>query len=445
MEFSWENLDPNSMNGDDILKRIPAGIGKEIGLLPSIPAVRVWGCINFERAFSGNEKMDINETVTDIEPFLYKDGNEYKLDARARIRATKFNYVRENFFRESLRRIMKPFLDALAENPEGEGAKKYLSIIDQVIKEMNLDGTSAKELRDVVVKMATCTPLDPCGVCPACIAEGAAASTSTEGALPVNWEKKFKETDFKTFFTVASAVNDLSIPAGSQILEPSLLEKIIRNRVPRAGTTEEGGRSEEMMFFVEYMFKGPGYFKTTLFNPTKLELAMLSYEHLVKEVRRGAKTSSGAGIWDYCYDEDKTPMIVVDEILSIKGYLANPPPPSLPLNVRNPETGYSRTFYDVIRDCSGICQAKVGDKAVLIRYVGEYAVKRLEKYLEGISLLDSENAFKLLVEYAASVIKYLREPKEARTKYGNFLKNLEKQEQKQKQKRKRSDREEKIS
>ncbi len=429
MEFSWEILD-SKLDDGDVLEEIPTGIGRETGLLPSIPAVRVWGCISFERAFSGNERMDINEAVTDMEPFMYEDGGEYKLDARARIRATKFNYVRESFFRESLRRIMKPFLDSLAENPEGDETKKYLKIVDQVIEEMHLDDTAAKELRNVVVKMATCTPLDPCGVCPACIAEGAAASTSTEGALPVNWEKKFKETDFKTFFTVTSAVKELSIPAGSQIIEPSLLEKIIRNRVPRAGTTEEGGRSEEMMFFVEYMFKGPGYFKTTLFNPTKLELAMLAYEHLIKDVRRGAKTSSGAGIWDYCYDRDDKPMIVVDEILSVEGYLANPPPPSLPLDVKDPETGYARTFYDIVSGCGSICQAKVDNRTVLIRYVGEQAVKRLERYLEGLSLLKNDNAFRLLVEHAVSVIKYLREPKEARSNYSNILKQYEKKKRK---------------
>lgn len=423
MKFEWEVLKDSSPELD-ILESIPAGVGKEIGLLPSIPAVRVWGCIHFERAFSGNESLNINETVTDLETFMYKEGEDYGFDARARIRATKFNYVRESFFRESLRRVMKPFLDAMASNPSGAETKGYLKVVEEVAKEMGFDDTAKKELLNVMVRMATCTPLDPCGVCPACIAEGAAASTSAEGALPVNWEKKYKETDFKTFFTLKSAAKELGVPAGSQILEPSLLEKVVRNRVPRAGTTERGGTSEEMMFFVEYMFKGPGYFKTTLFNPTKLELAMLAYEHLVKDVRKGAKTSSGAGVWDHCLDSDGKPMVVVDEVLSVEGYLANPPPPSLPLDIKDPDTGYKKTFYDLVSGCGGICQAKLDGKVVLIRYVGEHAIKRLEEYLRGLSLLEGDGAFRLLVEHAASVIDHLRKPKKAQKNYADLIKAM---------------------
>lgn len=425
MDFEWVEIEDLMKDGiPDPLKEIPKGVGREIGLLPSIPAVRVWGCVNFDRAFSGNERLEINEAVTDIEPFLYESDGRYEFDARARIRATKFNYVRESFFRGTLRKVMLPFLEAMATDPKGEEAKRYMKVIEDVAKEvLGDDETSAKTLWNVVVKMASCSPLDPCGVCPACIAEGAAASTSTEGAVPVNWEKKYKETDFKTFYTVKSAVSDLGVPAGSQILEPSLLERIVRNRVPRPGTTERGGTSEEMMFFMEYMFKGPGYFKTTLFNPTRLELAMLAYEHLVKDVRRGAKTSSGAGVWDHCV-KDGIPLIVVDEILSVEGYLANPPKASVPLDVKNPETGYRKTFFDVIGNCKEVCAARVGEKVVLVRYVGERALKRMEEYMEGLSLLEGQDTFRLLVEHAASVIDFIRKPKKAQENYHNVIKNM---------------------
>ncbi len=441
MEFEWEVVsDPGKL--PDVLSKIPSGVGREIGLLPSIPAVRVWGCIQFDRAFSGNERQEINEAVTDLEPFLYEKDGKYEFDSRARIRATKFNYVRESFFRETLRRIMLPFQNAIDNDKNGEEAKSYLKIVEEVANEILKDDAAKRALWNVVVKMASCTPLDPCGVCPACIAEGAAASTATQGAVPVNWEKKYKETDFKTYFTVKSAAKELGLPAGSQILEPSLLEKVVRNRVPRAGTTQEGGTSEEMMFFVEYMFKGPGYFKTTLFNPTRLELAMLAYEHLVKDVRKGAKTSSGAGVWDHCVKEDM-PLIVVDEILSVEGYLANPPPPSMPIDVRDPETGYRVTFFNVVGDCRGICVAKLGEKVVLVRYVGEQAIKRLEKYMrEGLSLLEGDDAFRLLVEHAASVIDFLGKPKRVQKNYSDAIKDLVPQQQKKRGGGRRSKQEE---
>ncbi len=413
----FEPIDPSEARGL-VDPRLPRGLGREIGLLPSVPAVRVWGCMRFERAFSGNELTGINEVITDLEPFLVeREGGGYELDARARMRATKFNHVREGFFRGSIRRIMGPFLEAASRGWGGEEVEPYLRVIEEAAEGLPTEAHRGMFPR-LVLKMATCSPYDPCGACPACIAEGAAASTArTEGSLPINWEKKYKETDFKTFFTVRSAALGEGVPAAGQILEAGLLERLVRNRVPRPGTTEVA-ESKEIMFFVENMFKGPGYFKTTVFNPTKLELAVLAYEHLVRDVRRGAKTSSGAGVWDHCR-RNGAPMIAVDEILGVGGYLVSPPPPSVPPEVSTPEEGYEACYLGVVPGdgTSGVFVARDRDgRPLIVRYVGDDAVRRLEEYLTWLGPLDPAvepglEGFRDLVEYAAAVMSYLYRPR----------------------------------
>ncbi len=415
---------------EPVLDKIPKGIGREIGLYKSIPAVRVWGVISFERAFSGNEAATINEAFTDMETFLIEregdKGLEYELDARARVRATKFNYVRESFFRQCIRRIMEPYLEALS---NGGDTSVYDKIIEDAKAILPTD-KHKEQFKNIILKMATCAPYDPCGACPACIAEGAAASTApTKGSLPLNWEKKYKETDFKTFYTVKSAALDLGVPVGGQILEPKLTETIVRNRVPRPGTaeTETGALKERgMMFFKEHMFKGPGYFKTTIFNPTRLELGFLAYEHLVEDVRKGAKTSSGAGVWDLYRNSSGEPLIVVDEILRVEGFLTHPPPPSVPVEVQNLETGLKRCFYDVIGEgrgdgISGVKEYRNDEgRVVLRRYVGEKAIERLRTYIKELRIFEVESeeerleTFKGLVEYAAEVMRYIHRPAAAR-------------------------------
>ena len=427
---------------DSVLDKIPKGIGREIGLHKSIPAVRVWGVISFERAFSGNEAATINEAFTDVETFLVekeKDGNkEYELDARARVRATKFNYVRENFFRQCIRRVMEPYLEALS---SGKNTEAYDRIINNAGNILPTD-KHRSQFKSLVLKMATCAPYDPCGACPACIAEGAAASTApTEGSFPLNWEKKYKETDFKTFYTIKSAAMDLGIPFAGQILQPKLTETVIRNRVPRPGTAEtETGTLKErgMMFFKEHMFKGPGYFKTTVFNPTRLELGFLAYEHLVEDVRKGAKTSSGAGVWQIYKNGNGEPLIVVDEILHIEGFLADPPPPSMPTEVRDLETGLKKCFYDIIGKDMKDQISEVRDyrndknRLVMKRYIGNEAVKRLKTYFRELRIFNVESqdeyleAFKGLVEYAAEVMRYIHRPAAARERVKQAEKEKEK-------------------
>lgn len=417
---------------DKVLAIIPDGFGEETGLEHSIPAVRVWGIVQFERAFSGNEASGMNESFTDVEPFLNDKG---EIDARARIRATKFNYIRENLFRGLIREIARPYLKELtaptttASNSPVETATTYTGIVDEIFNEALARYFSGDKLNNyraffkaLMAKTAACTPYDACGACPACIAEGSASTTSQSGiSLPHNWEKKFKEIDFKTFKTVKSANSDQEVPLDGNILEVFLTETLVRNRTPRSqgvesGTTVENtvnatASSEAMMFWREHMFSGKGYAKTTLFNPTKLELAILADEWLVSDVRRGAKTSSGAGVWQIVKDKDGKPLLAVDEILKRRGFIVNAPIAAMPVDVISDDDGIEKCFTSIkqITDNDGFIK----------RYVGDEALKRLKIYHGDINDLEPSNdeerkkAFKKLVQYCASVIARLVEPKAA--------------------------------
>lgn len=432
----------NNSKDDDILNRIPKGFGNETGLERSIPAVRVWGIIQFERAFSGNESSGMNESFTDIEPFLNDKG---ELDARARIRATKFNYIRENLFRGLIRDIVRPYLKeaGIAAQPAQQpqpvppagvlkeadvSNQSYTQIVEGVFETALASHFSKDKLpsykaffKALIAKTATCTPYDACGACPACIAEGAASTTSQSGvSLPHNWEKKFKEIDFKTFKTVKTANSDQEIPLDGNILELFLTETLVRNRTPRSqgveagatveNTVEATASSEGMMFWREHMFSGKGYAKTTLFNPTKLELAILADEWLVNDVRRGAKTSSGAGIWQIVKDPNGKPLLVVDEILKRSGFVENAPMAAMPVDVYTDEDGIKKCFAEPKTE---------KDKDHFRRYVGDDALARLKAYHANIEILEPEDdnkrkaAFRELTEYCAIVIARLIEPNAA--------------------------------
>lgn len=454
----------------EILKIVPRGLGKDTGLEQSIPAVRVWGIINFERAFSGNEASGMNEAFTDAEPFLMEESDNPEFDARARIRATKFNYIRESRFRELIRRVCGPYLQEIANKPKTTGVTQLSESVDKNIYENIVEKVFAdilspiindtKELRSklenykaffkaLLIKMATCSPTEPCGACPACIGEGSAATTSEVGvSIPHNWEKKYKETDFKTFRTVKSAALDLGLNVDGVIIEPGLTESLVRNRMPREGAVEVSETVEKsalsgqtqmgaQMILREHMFKGSGYVKTTLFNPTKLELAMLAYEYLVEEVRKGAKTSSGAGVWGVSAlsgkDGHKVPLLVVDEILGLRGFILHKPQPAIPLEVRTEKGGIQTCFLTPLSlaqidlesktltyDLNGNEIKDEGNKQlVLVRHIGQNAIGRLRSYFTEIASLEPTNdeerqeTFKLLVEYAASVIAKLITPKKA--------------------------------
>lgn len=462
--------------GDATLSHVPRGLGAETGLSGSIPAVRVWGIVSFERSYSGNEASGINEAFTDIEPFLNPQG---ELDARARIRATKFNYIRESKFRELIRKAVEPYLqEVAASSPQtsvpssqpgrtpasadttSQQSQSYKQTADMVFDEIlqpvvppDKAGNYKAFFKALLVKMAACSPATPCGACPACIAEGSAATTQSVGvSLPHNWEKKFKETDFRTFRTVKSAAKDLMINVDGQTVEPSLTEALVRNRTPRTGdpdtadTVENTAQSGQvtlggMMILREHMFKGLGYVKTTLFNPTQLELGMLAYEHLVEDIRRGAKTSSGAGAWSIAFKNDSgkwtidkngggEPMLVVDEILSLEGFTIKPPLASTPVEATEDADGITKCFdeplagnnKDVRERFGANCQAIKDDEqqeAVLIRYRGTQAIDRLRTYLSSLRPLNSPNnnakqqVFQDLASFAASVIAHLIRPKRA--------------------------------
>lgn len=478
-------MSQQTKSNDTVLARVPTGLGAQTGLGGSIPAVRVWGIVSFERSYSGNEASGINEAFTDIEPFLDPSGG---LDARARIRATKFNYIRESKFRELIRRTADPYLaEVVAGRPrtqeaagtegdhaaslqtnqaqpasDGPGSQQeetYEAIVGQVFGQIIQPVVpSAKAsnyqafFKALLVKMAACSPATPCGACPACIGEGSAATTQTVGvSLPHNWEKKFKETDFRTFRTVKSAAKDMMINVDGQTVEPSLTEALVRNRTPRTGdpgtadTVENAAQSGQvslagMMIIREHMFKGLGYVKTTLFNPTRLELGMLAYEHLVEDVRRGAKTSSGAGVWSVALRKESgeptvdkndggEPMLVVDEILGLEGFTIKPPLASTPLDVTEDPAGILKCFEQPLcGTCANTVQSfdaagnaftdNQGEKA-LIRYRGTEAVKRLRTYLGELKPLNPSNpqakreAFRGLATFAASVVAHLIRPKRA--------------------------------
>lgn len=441
-------------NSDAILARVPTGLGTQTGLNGSIPAVRVWAIVSFDRSFSGNEASGINEAFTDVEPFLNPQG---ELDARARIRATKFNYVRESKFRELIRRAVEPYLAEVAAGPSQQPGT-YKGITDNVFTQILQPIVPSDKapnygafFKALLVKMAACSPATPCGACPACIGEGSAATTQTVGiSLPHNWEKKFKETDFKTFRTVRSAAKDLMLNVDGQTVEPSLTEALVRNRTPRTGdpdtanTVDNTAQSGKvalggMMILREHMFKGLGYLKTTLFNPTRLELGMLGYEHLVEDVRRGAKTSSGAGVWslaskkasdEWTIDKNDAaePMLVVDEILGLEGFTIKPPLASTPLDVTEDAHGIKKCFEQPLQggiphetqrfDAAGNL---IIDNAspVLVRYRGHGAVKRLSTYLSELKFLSNENTnsaqetFRALATFSASVVAHLIRPKKA--------------------------------
>ncbi|WP_447977313.1 hypothetical protein [Candidatus Nitrospira bockiana] len=470
-------MNQESKADDATLSHVPRGLGAETGLSGSIPAVRVWGIVSFERSYSGNEASGINEAFTDIEPFLTPQG---ELDARARIRATKFNYIRESKFRELIRKAIEPYLEEVAtkspqttdesSQPEqnatasadtiSQQSQSYKGTADSVFNQIlqpvvppDKAGNYKAFFKALLVKMAACSPATPCGACPACIAEGSAATTQSVGvSLPHNWEKKFKETDFRTFRTVKSAAKDLMINVDGQTVEPSLTEALVRNRTPRTGdpdtadTVENTAQSGQvalggMMILREHMFKGLGYVKTTLFNPTQLELGMLAYEHLVEDIRRGAKTSSGAGVWSIAFQNnsgkwtiDKNgggePMLVVDEILSLEGFTIRPPLASTPVDVTEDADGIKKCFDEPlagnnknVRERFGAnCQAIKDDEqqeAVLIRYRGTQAIDRLRTYLSSLKPLNSPNnnakqqVFQDLASFAASVIAHLIRPKRA--------------------------------
>lgn len=422
------------MSQQDAFKRIPLGFDKETGLENSIPAIRVWGIVKFERSFSGNESSGINESFTDVEPFLNADG---EIDARARIRATKLNFVRENLFRKLVREIARPYLSEIVnsanQNDETQGqssndisAKSYDQIVEKsfddiLAKHFSTDeekkGKYSAFFKALIAKVAACSPADSCGACPACIAEGSASTTSNFGvSLPHNWEKKFKEIDFKTFKTAKTAANTDGIPVAGNLIELYLTEALVRNRTPRAEGTEAGGSvqntvegqssTEGMMILREHMFSGMGYAKTVLLNPTQLEMAILADEWLVTDIRRGAKTSSGAGVWNYVYDEKGAPMIVVDEVLNRKGFVENPPIPAMPVTVSSDDDGIEECFKKIVMD----------ESDNLKRYVGQAAIDRLKFYHETIDILDpmdektQKEAFLKLTNYCASVIARLIEP-----------------------------------
>jgi hypothetical protein len=463
---------------EDILSWIPQGLGLATGLDRSVPAVRVWGIASFERAYSGNEARGTNEAFTDLEPFVRpaKDG-QVELDARARIRATKFNYVRESYFRELIRRAAEPYLKEVA---EGSASNEYSQLAENTFEAI-LDSLVPSEKKNryrlffkaLLVKTAACSPATPCGACPACIAEGSAATTQAVGvSLPHNWEKKFKETDFKTFRTARSSAEDLLINVDGQILEPALTEVLVRNRMPRAGdndtatavdNTAQSGKVVVggQMILREHMFKGAGYIKTTVFNPTKLELAMLAYEHLIEDVRRGAKTSSGAGVWSWRRNPgNQQPLLVVDEVISSRGFPIHAPVAGVPVAVMSEEQGVKCCFADPlshsehtrsvsrpqvqppagadpahpkvadgqdqpvapsgpIRYAASGQRIDAGkdDRAVLIRYVGDAAMSRLQEYLQGLDVLEDkgtpQDRFTSLAQHAAAIIARLIKPRKA--------------------------------
>ncbi len=420
------------MSSQDVLSRIPLGFNTETGLEKSIPAIRVWGIVKFERAFSGNESSGINESFTDVEPFLNGQG---EIDARARIRATKLNFVRENLFRKLLREIARPYLAEIVngvskpvQEPDKNDISKqsYGQIVEKsftdILDKYFSDGEKKLKyeafFKALIAKVAACSPADSCGACPACIAEGSASTTSNFGvSLPHNWEKKFKEIDFKTFKTAKTAANTEGIPVAGNLIELYLTETLVRNRTPRAEGTEAGGTiqntvegqssTEGMMILREHMFSGMGYAKTVLLNPTQLELAILADEWLVTDIRRGAKTSSGAGVWNYVYDENGAPLIVVDEVLNRKGFVENPPIPAMPVTVSSDEDGIKNCFIKIKKDESS---------NNLKRYVGHDAIERLKKFHETIDFLEpmdekaQKEAFLKLTNYCASVIARLIEP-----------------------------------
>jgi hypothetical protein len=266
-------------------------------------------------------------------------------------------------------------------------------------------------------------------------------------SLPHNWEKKFKETDFKTFRTARSTAEDLLINVDGEILEPALTEVVVRNRMPRAGDNDTATAVDNtaqtgkvavggQMILREHMFKGAGYIKTTVFNPTRLELAMLAYEHLVEDVRRGAKTSSGAGVWSWyrTTTDAAEPLLVVDEVCSSRGFTVHPPVAGVPLDVTTDKVGIERCFIGPLIDSaqtnpiSGVIRYTASGGRIdgakehaaepaLIRYIGDDAIKRLRKYLEKLDALENdgtpEERFKFLVQHAVSIIARLIKPRKA--------------------------------